>query len=47
LCLSGFNINLIDYGKVASSSMSCLEAHVEFFRLLMKGIFDLYMHGIV
>ena len=27
---------------VASSNMSCLEAHVGFFRLLMKGIFDPY-----
>ena len=28
------------YRKVASSNMSCLEAHAGFFRLFMKGIFD-------
>ena len=28
------------YRKVASFNMSRLEAHVRFFRLLMKGIFD-------
>ena len=31
------------YRKVASSNTSCLEAHAGFFRLLMKGIFDLYV----
>ena len=31
------------YRKVASSNMSCLEAHAGFFRLLMKGIFDPYV----
>ena len=31
------------YHKVASSTMSRLEAHVVFFRLLMKGIFDPYV----
>ena len=28
------------YRKVASSNMSGLEAHADFLRLLMKGIFD-------
>ena len=31
------------YRKVASSNMSCLEAHAVFFRLLMKEIFDPYV----
>ena len=31
------------YHKVASSNMSCLEAHAVFFSLLMKGIFDPYV----
>ena len=31
------------YHKVESSNMSCLEAHVGFFRLLMKGIFGPYV----
>ena len=31
------------YCKVASSNTSRLEAHAGFFRLLMKGIFDLYV----
>ena len=31
------------YRKVTSSNTSCLEAHAGFFRLLMKGIFDLYV----
>ena len=31
------------YRKVASSNTSRLEAHVGFFRLLMKGIFDPYV----
>ena len=31
------------YRKVASSNMSCLEAHAGFFRLLMKGIFELFL----
>ena len=31
------------YRKVASSNTSCLEAHVGFFRLLMKGIFNAYV----
>ena len=31
------------YCKVASSHTSCLEAHRDFFRLLMKGIFDPYV----
>ena len=30
------------YRKVASSNMSCLEAHAGFFRLLMKGIYGPY-----
>ena len=33
----------LDYRKVASSNMSCLEAHAGFFRLLMKWIFDPYV----
>ena len=31
------------YREVASSNTSRLEAHVGFFRLLMKGIFDPYV----
>jgi hypothetical protein len=31
------------YHKIASSNMSRLEAHVGFFRLLMKGIFGPYL----
>ena len=31
------------YGKVTSSNTSHLEAHADFFRLLMKGIFDPYV----
>ena len=34
---------MFDYRKVASSNTSRLEAHVGFFRLLMKGIFDPYV----
>ena len=34
------------YHKVANSNMSCLEAHEGFFRMLMKGIFDLYAHTV-
>ena len=34
------HIHPVNYHKVASSNMSCLEAHAGFFRLLMKGIFD-------
>ena len=33
----------INYCKVESSNMSCLETHASFFRLLMKGIFDPYV----
>ena len=32
--------NYYTYRKVASSNISCLEAHAGFFRLLMKGILD-------
>ena len=32
-----------DYHKVASSNMSCLEAHADFLRLLLKGILDPYV----
>ena len=32
-----------EYHKVASSNKSRLEAHAGFFRLLMKGIFDVYV----
>jgi hypothetical protein len=35
--------NAYYYHKVASSNTSCLEAHVGFFRLLMKGILDPYV----
>ena len=31
------------YHKVASTSPSCLEAHAGFFRLSMKGKFDVYL----
>ena len=31
------------YRKVANSNLSRLEAHADFFRLLMKGIFDPYV----
>ena len=31
------------YRKIASSNISRLEAHADFFRLLMKGIFDPYV----
>ena len=31
-----------DYRKVASYNTSCLEAHVDIYILLMKGIFDAY-----
>ena len=31
------------YRKVASSNMSCIEAHAGFFRLLMKRIFNPYV----
>ena len=34
---------LFTYRKVASSNISCLEAHVGFFRLPMKGIFNPYV----
>jgi hypothetical protein len=36
LCSSLFN-------KVVRPNMSCLEPHADFFRLLMKGIFDPYL----
>ena len=32
-----------EYHKVGSSNTSCLEAHVDFFRLLMKAIFGPYV----
>ena len=31
------------YCKVASNSLSCLEEHIDFFRLSMKGKFDVYL----
>jgi hypothetical protein len=42
---TGYSDNLLNffflrYLKVASSDMSCLEAHEGFFSLFMKGIFD-------
>ena len=39
----GLHRYYFSYRKVASSNTSCLEAHVGFFRLLMKGIFDSYV----
>ena len=42
LLLLNFEI-LFRYHKIASSNTSCLEAHVGFFRLLMKGIFGPYV----
>ena len=36
------SIETVDYYKISSSNMSCLEAHEGFFRLLMKGIFEPY-----
>ena len=33
----------IIYSKVVSSNTSCLEANADFFRLLVKGIFDPYI----
>ena len=35
--------SIVDYRKVKSSNTSCLEAHAGFFRLLIKGKFDLYV----
>ena len=35
--------NFKDYCKVTSSNKFRLEAHADFFRLLMKGIFDPYV----
>jgi hypothetical protein len=40
--LTPYQIN-VEYCKTASSNMSHLEAHVGFFRLLMKGIFGPYV----
>ena len=37
------NQQLLTYRKVASSKTSHLEAHADFFRLFMKGIFDAYV----
>ena len=34
-----YNYFYLTYYKIVSSNTSCLEAHVGFFRLLMKGIF--------
>ena len=36
-------LGMYKYRKVESSNTSCLEAHAGFFRLLMKGIFNLYV----
>jgi hypothetical protein len=33
----------VTYRKVASTSLSYLEAHARFFRLSMKGKFDVYL----
>ena len=38
-----FSKSLVTYRKVANSNTSCLEAHVGFFRWLMKGISDPYV----
>ena len=38
-----FVISNFKYRKVASSNTSRLEAHIGFFRLLMKGIFGPYV----
>jgi hypothetical protein len=45
LCLVMTHINHLPlyYRKIASSNTSCLEAHVGFFRLLVKGIFGHYI----
>ena len=37
------NPQLLTYRKVASSKTSHLEAHADFFRLFMKGIFDAFV----
>ena len=36
-------IGIKTYRKIASSNMSHLEAHADFFKMLMKGIFDCYV----
>ena len=33
----------LNYRKVASSNTSCLEAHADFFKLLVKGFLDPYV----
>ena len=38
-----FRFGEINYRKVAISNTSCLLAHIGFFRLLMKGIFNPYV----
>ena len=38
-----WQMSLLKYRKVASTSPSCLEAHAGFFRLFMKGKFDVYI----
>ena len=38
-----FQSLVFGYRKIASSNTSCLEAHAELFRLLIKGIFDPYV----
>ena len=40
ICCKKFVNENRTYRKVASSNFSGLEAHADFFRLLMKGIFD-------
>ena len=37
------NVENFIYGKVASVNMSKSEAHFRFYRLLMKGKFDVYL----
>ena len=43
LILLGCVTRIKIHRKIASSNTSCLEAHVGFFRLLMKGTFDPYI----
>ena len=43
-CVILFSMYVVGtYHKVASSNISCSEAHAGFFRLLMNGIFDSYV----
>ena len=42
-CPKHFFFSISIYRKIASSNMSCLEAHLGLFSLLMKGIFGAYV----